>query len=153
MLLFIQLDVKQHRINRILAIMYRSIFSSVFNPLILLIFLYLTLSNNFSLFIPLFTWHAMGYWPPIKSNSPALKFSPPQSSNFLLPSTPTGNKRHGDATLKHKLLIQHNSWQMKKQSEIWRNTINLIETLTYRLNINKWFKYEKGANLFSWSAL
>ena len=47
----------------------------------------------------------------------------------------------------HRPLIQHNSWQIKKQSEIWRNTINLTQTLTFRLNINEWFKYEKGANL------
>ena len=33
----------------------------------------------------------------------------------------------------------------KKQSEIcWRNTINLIQTSTFRLNINEWFKYEEG---------
>ena len=45
------------------------------------------------------------------------------------------------------------SWKIKKQSEIWGNTINPIQTSTYRLNINEWFKYEKGANLFNWSAL
>ena len=51
----------------------------------------------------------------------------------------------------HKPLIQHNSWQIKKtkQSEIWRNTTKLIQALTFKLNINEWFKYEKGANLFN----
>ena len=31
----------------------------------------------------------------------------------------------------------------KKQSEILRNVINLIQTLTFRLNLNEWFKYER----------
>ena len=97
-----------------------------------------------------YAWHVMGYWPPSKNippqigNPPVLKMLTPlpQSSNFLLPPL-TGNKKHEDVKLMHKPLIQHNSWQIKKQSETWRNTINLIQTLTFRLNINERFKYEK----------
>ena len=98
----------------------------------------------------------MGYWLSSKSTSPLafLKFfnPPPQSSNFLR-SPPTGNKKHEDVKLMHKPLIQHNSWKIKKQNESRKNTVNLIQTLTFRLNINEWFKYEKGANPFSWPAL
>ena len=95
--------------------------------------------------------------PPPKSVTPPLQsykfLTPsPQSSNVLLPPL-TGNKKHEDVKLMHKSLIQRNSWQIKKRSEIWRNTVNLMQTLTFKLNINEWFKYEKGANPFNWSAL
>ena len=83
---------------------------------------------------------------------PRQNYLPPVLKNILL-LPPTGNKKHEDIKLMHKSLIQHNSWQIKKQSEIWRNTVNLMQTLTFRLNINEWFKYEKGENLFNWSAL
>ena len=98
-------------------------------------------------------WHVMGYCPPSKNTSklitlPVLKFfNPPVLKLFTPPLT--GNKKHEDVKLIHKLLIQRNSWQIKKQSEIWRNTINLIKTLTFRLNMNEWFIYEKGANPFN----
>ena len=37
-------------------------------------------------------------------------FNPPsQSSNVLLPPSPTGNKNHEHVKLTHKPLIQHNS--------------------------------------------
>ena len=75
--------------------------------------------------------------PPSKSNpcptpnwypSSVLKFlTPTQSSNFLLPSS-TGNKKHEDMKLMHKPLIQYNPWQIKKQSEIWRNIYNKPNT-------------------------
>ena len=29
------------------------------------------------------------------------------------------------------------------------NTINLIQTLTFRLSLTEWFKHEKGENFFS----
>ena len=77
--------------------------------------------------------------PQIGNPLPVLTFySPP----------PAGNKKHEDVKLMHKPLIQHKSCQIKKQSEICRNTINLIQALTFRLDINEWFKYDKG-NLFN----
>ena len=40
--------------------------------------------------------------------------------------------------LMQKFLIQHNSSQIKKQSEIWRSTINLMQTLAFRITQYKW---------------
>ena len=82
------------------------------------------------------SWYVTGYYPPQqKYLLPVLKcFNLPSSSKFLLPP-PNGNKKNEDVKLTHKSLIQHNSWQIKEQSGIWRNTVNLMQTLTFRLSI------------------
>ena len=67
--------------------------------------------------------------------TPQQKYPTPTSQTFYSPlRLETKNMKMWK--LMHKSLIQQNSWQTKKQSEIWRNTVNLMQTLTFRLNIN-----------------
>ena len=63
-----------------------------------------------------------GVLPPSKNTPklitlPVLKFFNPLVLKLFTPPL-TGNKKHEDVKLIHKPLIQRNSWQIKKQSEI-----------------------------------
>ena len=88
------------------------------------------------------SWHLMEYWPP-----PPAKVTPPNSKISTSPSptpvvkffTPTSDWKQKTWRCEANAQTSHPIWLLinTKQSEICRNTISLIQVLTFRLDINE----------------